>query len=70
MDIDMTVHIIELKKLIASEGTILTNGSAYGTEIYLGKNDSAENWHEITDAEYEAILKEQGLTESEVLDIE
>ena len=51
----MIEKIIELKKLIASEGTILTNGSAYGTEIYLGKNDSAENWHEISLDEYEQI---------------
>lgn len=58
MDFDMTEHIIELKKLIASEGTILTNGSAYGTEIYLGKNDSAENWHEISLEEYEEIKAE------------
>ena len=54
----MIEQIIELKKLIASEGTILTNGSAYGTEIYLGKNDSAENWHEILLEEYEKIQAE------------
>lgn len=54
----MIEQIIELKKLIASEGTILTNGSAYGTEIYLGKNDSAENWHEISLEEYEEIKAE------------
>lgn len=54
----MIEQIIELKKLIASEGTILTNGSAYGTEIYLGKNDSAENWHEIPLEEYEKIQAE------------
>lgn len=49
---------IEIKKLTASDGMILTNGEAYGKEIYLGKNDSAENWHEITQAEYDEILKE------------
>ena len=54
----MTEHIIELKKLIASNGTILTDGTAYGTEIYLGKNDSAENWHEISLDEYEQIKAE------------
>lgn len=51
----MIQEIINIRKLIASEGTILTNGSAYGTEIYLGKNDSAENWHEISLDEYEQI---------------
>ncbi len=38
---------------------VLTNGEAFGKEIYLGKNDSAYNWHEITDAEYEKILAEK-----------
>lgn len=50
---------IEIKKLIASEGMILTNGEVYGREIYLGCNDSAENWHEITSEEYENILAEK-----------
>lgn len=66
----MIETVIELRKITASEGMVLTNGEAYSKEIYLGKNDKADNWHEITDAEYEAILKEQSLTESEVLDIE
>ena len=50
---------IELIKLTATEGMVLTNGEAYGKEIYLGCNDKPENWHEITDAEYEAILAEE-----------
>jgi len=50
---------IEIKKLIASEGMMLTNGETYGREIYLGCNDSAENWHEITSEEYENILAEK-----------
>jgi len=48
---------IELTKITASDGMILTNGEAYSKEIYLGCNDSADNWHEITDAEYKEILK-------------
>ena len=63
----MIETIIELRKITASKGMVLTNGDAYSKEIYLGKNDKAENWHEITDAEYEAILKEQ--EESELEDI-
>lgn len=56
----MEITTIELRKLTASEGMVLTNGDVYGKEIYLGVNDSAENWHEITDTEYEEILiKEQ-----------
>ena len=50
---------IELRKLTAAEGMTLTNGEVFGKEIYLGKNDSADNWHEITDAEYEKIIDEQ-----------
>ena len=49
---------IELIKLTASEGMVLTNGEAYGKEIYLGCNDSPDNWSEITDAEYEEIQKD------------
>ena len=48
-----------LRKITASDGMVLTNGEAFGKEIYLGVNDSAENWHEITDAEYEKIVAEQ-----------
>lgn len=48
---------IEITKLTASEGHVLTNGEAYGKEIYLGKNDKPENWHEITYAEYAEIEK-------------
>lgn len=57
---------ISLIKLTASNGMVLTNGEAYGKEIYLGCNDSIENWHEITDAEYEEIVKaeEEKLAES------
>lgn len=54
----MTQETIELRKLIASEGFVLTNGQAYGKTVFLGKNDKAENWYEITDAEYGRILGE------------
>ena len=47
----MTCKKIELIKLTASEGMTLTNGSAMGKEVFLGRNDSADNWYEITDAE-------------------
>lgn len=53
---------IEITKLTASAGHVLTNGEMFGKEIYLGKNDKAENWHEITDGEYEdylAVLEEE-----------
>lgn len=45
-------------KMVATEGMILTNGETYGTEVYLGTGDSADNWHEISRAEYERIMQE------------
>lgn len=50
---------MERMKLIASHGMVLTNGEAYGKEIFLGSGDAADNWHEITDAEYAQILAAQ-----------
>ena len=57
----MEVSMIVIKKLTASEGMVLTNGEAYssvGGSVYLSKNDSADNWHEITEEEYKAIITE------------
>ena len=53
----MTETKITLRKLTASKGYVLTNGEVYGKEVYLGVNDSAENWHEITDAEYAEVME-------------
>lgn len=55
----MIISTIEIRKMVAASGMVLTNGEAYGKEIYLGKNDAPQNWHEITDAEYEKIKSEQ-----------
>lgn len=55
----MEITKIEIRKLTASSGMVLTNGEAYGPEIYLGKNDKPENWHEITEEEYKSILETQ-----------
>ncbi len=62
----MTETTITLRKLTASDGHVLTNNEAYGKEIWLGVNDKADNWHEITDAEYEVILQKQEAELSEV----
>ena len=53
----MEITTIELRKLTATEGYVLTNGETYSKEIYLGVNDSADNWHEITEEEYAEVLK-------------
>lgn len=50
---------IELIKLTASEGMTLTNGEAFGKEIYLGCNDSADNWQEITDIQAAELQKQE-----------
>jgi hypothetical protein len=47
----MELTTIELRKLTASEGMTLTNGETYGEEVYLGVNDSPDNWREITQEE-------------------
>ncbi len=37
--------------LRANEGKFLTNGQTFGKIVYLGKNDSADNWHEVDETE-------------------
>lgn len=62
----MKLETIEIKKLTASNGKVLTNGETYSKEVYLGVNDSPDNWYEITETEYNAILETQK-NESEML---
>lgn len=65
----MEILTIELKKLTASDGMTLTNGETFSKEVYLGVNDKADNWHEITEVEYRRIIEEQnralGVVENE-----
>ena len=49
--------------LKADENMTLTNGEAFGKVVYLGKNDCADNWHEITDEEAEALQNTETVTE-------
>lgn len=44
--------------IYADEGKILTNGEIYGKQIYLADGMSSESFHEITEAEYEEIMRE------------
>lgn len=56
----MIESIIEIRRLDPDQGMKLTNGTVIAeNEIYLGKNDSAENWYEITDAEAEELQKKE-----------
>lgn len=49
--------------LTAREGYVYTNGETYSTVIRLGINDSADNWHEITEEEAERLHNEDIPTE-------
>ena len=42
---------MERVKLKATEGMMLTNGKTFGKVVYLGKQDSPDNWWEITEKE-------------------
>ena len=52
-------------KLTASEGHILTDGENFGKVVFLASGDEGEGWYEITEGEYERIVKEK---EAEGLD--
>lgn len=45
--------------LYAKHGMLLTNGEIYGRTIYLADGTSADNFYEITEEEYNAIMAEQ-----------
>ena len=52
----MTQETIIRIKLVASEDMVLTNGEVIGKEVFLGTDDSAANWYEITEAEAEKMF--------------
>lgn len=45
--------------LTADEGKILKHGNTYSTEVWLGKNDTPDNWEEVDYSEYEDWLIEE-----------
>lgn len=47
----MITENIQLIKLTAAEGMVLTDGESYGKEVYLGIIDSVERWSEIPESE-------------------
>ena len=65
----MKMTTIELRKITASEGMILTNGEVYSKEVYLGCNDTIDNWHEIAEEEYNEIQSKEILLENNIQNI-
>ena len=51
---------IKITVLEPSPGMTLTNGETYSKKVYLGINDSPENWHEIPDEEVPVEVSEEG----------
>lgn len=49
----------------ADNGMKLTNGTAFGDIVYIGKNDSVDNWYEITEEEAERLQNAETPTEEE-----
>lgn len=47
----------------ADNGMKLTNGTTFGDTVYIGKNDSVDNWYEITEEEAELLQSEEIPTE-------
>jgi hypothetical protein len=45
--------------LYADEGKILTNGKIYGKQIFLAEGDIGFSYYEISEEEYQEILKKQ-----------
>ena len=58
MDVKMKLSVIEVKTITAADGMVLTNGEFFtdvGGTVYLGKNDTTDNWREITKEEADEI---------------
>lgn len=39
------------RMLVADEGKTLTDGETYSQIVYLGKNESVDNWQEVNESE-------------------
>ena len=51
--------------IYAEGGMILTDGEHYGTIIHLAVDSDISLWKEITEAEYQKIIKEQETSNTE-----
>lgn len=57
--------LINEKTIQADKGMVLTNDTAFGVVVYLGTNDSVDNWHEITKEEAERLQNAESETPTE-----
>ena len=55
----MKINTITQTLLTAEEGHYLTDGQTFGRTVVLPSKEDAKNWHEITQAAYDAIVKKQ-----------
>lgn len=55
----MKINTITQTILTAEEGHYLTDGQTFGKTVVLPSGKDAENWHEITQEAYDAIVKKQ-----------
>lgn len=49
----MKTSEVKIVVLEPDEGNVLTNGETYSDKVYLGKNDSPDNWREVPADSYE-----------------
>lgn len=64
----MIITNVEIRYIQAEKGKVLTNGEVFAPserKVALGVNDSIENWHEITEKEYNEKMKELELMQDE-----
>lgn len=60
----MTIEIVNgITVLTSDEDKFLTNGDTYSQKVYLGKNDSPDNWCEVDEIPSEEVTAEQALAE-------
>ena len=60
----MTKETIKQIILTADEGMYLTNGTTFGKTVVLPETANVNDWYEITESDYQEILKEQEINAS------
>ena len=59
----MKTEQIIVNKIVADDGMILTDGETYGKVIFLGAGRSADEFHEITEEEYNKLQEDNNESE-------